>query len=310
METNSTSMHQDVVTVRVRVPGKVNVALKVGPLAEDGYHPIGTIFQAVSLFDELEVRPSDDLSITMHGEGSEHLVGEQNLALRAARLLQRHHGVSDGAELTIRKTIPVAGGMAGGSADAAGALLACSILWDLDTRPDELHELAAQLGSDVPFALMGGVARGSGRGTELVPMLTRGSYYWVLAMAEEGLSTPEVFGRRDELVAEGLATASTRIPEPLLEALAAGQVRRVAELLDNDLQAAAISLRPHLQQVLDAGLAAGAAGAMVSGSGPTCAFLAEGEAEAMDLATALRGCPLVRAVRRAVGPARGAWTVH
>lgn len=297
--------------VRVRVPAKVNLALCVGSLADDGYHPLGTVFHALSLFDEVIATPGEPgtVVLTMSGEGLEGVpADETNLAVRAARLLAQRHGSPDlGVRLHLKKTIPVAGGMAGGSADAAGALLACAMLWDLDTIPDDLHELAAELGSDVPFPLMGGNAIGRGHGDQLVPLLGRGTYHWVLALAHEGLSTPAVFRRFDEMAARpDAAPASTEIPCAVAEALAKADPQALGKALRNDLQAAALDLRPELAQILQAGLDAGALGAMVSGSGPTCAFLAGSESAAMDLSAALAKLPQVRATRRATGPVPGA----
>ncbi|MGO4957408.1 4-(cytidine 5'-diphospho)-2-C-methyl-D-erythritol kinase [Luteococcus sp. Sow4_B9] len=297
--------------VRVRVPAKVNLALCVGPLGDDGFHPLGTVFHALNLYDEVvaEKRPSGQISLTLSGDGLDDVpADESNLAWRAARLLADRHGTPDlGVHLHLKKSIPVAGGMAGGSADAAGALLACSVLWDLDTTPDDLHELAAELGSDVPFPLMGGTAIGTGRGDQLVPMLSRGTYHWVLALAHDGLSTPAVFRRFDELQARPDATPTgTAIPDGVAAALAKGDAAALGGALHNDLQAAAVDLRPELGETLRAGLEAGALGAVVSGSGPTCAFLAADEAAAMDLAAALAAVASVRATRRASGPVSGA----
>ncbi|MEL4503836.1 4-(cytidine 5'-diphospho)-2-C-methyl-D-erythritol kinase [Luteococcus sp. H91] len=298
-------------SVRVRVPAKVNLALCVGPVGADGYHPLGTVFHAVSLFDEVLAKPGEpgQVLLTASGEGLADVpVDDSNLACRAARLLAERHGSPQlGVRLHLKKQIPVAGGMAGGSADCAGALLACSMLWDLDTTPDDLHDLAAELGSDAPFPLMGGNAIGTGRGDQLVPMISRGSYHWVLAFAHDGLSTPAVFRRFDELATRpGAPTPSTTIPSEVSAALATGNAVRLGQALRNDLQAAAIDLRPELAQTLQAGLDAGALGAMVSGSGPTCAFLAADESAAMDLSSALAKLPSVRTTRRATGPVPGA----
>lgn len=293
--------------VKVRVPAKVNLALKVGPLGADGYHTLGTVFHAVSLYDDLEVQPSDRITLECRGEGADELpVDESNLAVRAAQLLRRTYGSDLGAAMSIMKTIPIAGGMAGGSADAAAALLACAMLWDLDTQPEDLHDLASQLGSDVPFSLVGGTARGTGRGTELVPMLSRGTYHWVLALASEGLGTPQVYRRFDEMHAAGEIEPSTEVPQELLNALAVGDVAGVGRALVNDLEAPAVSLRPELGDVLEEGRRAGVLGAMLSGSGPTCAFLVASEQAAMDLASRMARHPAVWAVRRAVGPVPGA----
>lgn len=293
----------------MRVPAKINLALCVGALGDDGYHPLGTVFHAVSLIDEVTARRTTERGITLvhKGEGAEHLpTDERNLAVRAAHLLIERFDLHEGVELEIRKQIPVAGGMAGGSADGAAALLACSMLWDLDTDPAELHDLAAELGSDVPFALTGGNAVGTGRGTELVPLLSRGSYHWVLAMAHEGLSTPAVFRRFDELRAGATDEPDIEVAQELLNALATGDVHAVARNLRNDLQAAAVDLRPELGEVLAHGVQAGALASVLSGSGPTCAFLCASETIAMDVAASLSRHPDVRLVRRATGPVPGA----
>lgn len=297
--------------VRVRVPAKINLGLAVGPIGADGYHPLTTVFQAVSLYDEIvasRVEPGE-FTLSMSGEGSEHLpVDDTNLAIRAAKLLLQRAGdpLFDGVHLTIRKGIPVAGGMAGGSADAAGALLACSVLWDTDTTPDDLRELGAELGADVPFCLMGGTAVGVRRGDQLTPALSRGTYHWVLAIAEEGLSTPAVYRRFDEMAEAGEITPSADLDDTLLTALAAGDPHRLGPLLRNDLAEPAFALRPALRTVLEAGLAHGAVGGLVSGSGPTVALLAADETSAVDLSTALSGEGVCRTVRRVAGPVPGA----
>lgn len=293
--------------IRVRAPGKINLALRVGGVQPDGYHPLATVFQAVSLFDELEVwpAPAGRRTLHVHGDQAELVpLGADNLALRAARLLARHVGLNGGVAMSLRKKIPVTGGMAGGSADAAAALVACATLWHIDVNPDELAVLAGELGADVPFCLLGSTALGRGRGDELVPMLSRGSYHWVLALPDAELATPEVFRRFDELNPE--AGAAPEVPAGLLAGLASGDIGQVADNLVNDLQPAALSLCPHLGEVLDAGLSAGALAGIVSGSGPTCAFLAENEDAAVRLSNALAGNLLARSVRRVCGPVPGA----
>lgn len=294
--------------IKVRAPGKINLALRVGGVQADGYHPLATVFQAVSLFDELEVREAPPGRRTLEVRGDQAPLvptDASNLALRAAELLASHvGGRDDGVAMKIRKTIPVTGGMAGGSADAAAALVACAALWRIDITPDELAELAADLGADVPFCLLGSTALGRGRGDELVPMLSRGSYHWVLALPDVELSTPAVFRRFDELNPD--AGPAPEVPAGLLAGLASGDITMVADNLINDLQPAALSLRPHLADVLEAGLAAGALAGIVSGSGPTCAFLAENEDAAVRLSNALAGNPLARAVKRVCGPVPGA----
>lgn len=296
--------------VKVRASGKVNLALRVGGLRADGYHGLETVFQALSLYDDLGIRKAapGTYSVTVVGDQADLVpTDDSNLAIRAARLLARHNGGEDrrGAEIRIRKTIPVTGGMAGGSADAAAALVGCAEAWGIDTSPADFAELAAELGADVPFALHGSTALGSDRGDDLVPVLSRGSYHWVLALPSVELSTPGVFARFDELNPH-------RSPEPppvldaLLEGLASGDARRVAAHLVNDLEPAAVSLRPELGDVLQAGRDCGALAGIVSGSGPTCAFLTANEEAAVRLSVALSGLGLCRTVRRATGPSLGA----
>jgi len=292
--------------VRVRVPAKINLALGVGPVADDGFHPLATVFQAVSLYDELVVEQALPGSFRVETTGMPVDDDDDHLAVRAARLLATAYGdTSLGVNILVRKAIPVAGGMAGGSADAAGALLACAELWNLDVSPDELADVGAQLGSDVPFGLLGGTAVGTGRGDRLAPALSRGTYHWVIALPWGGLSTPEVYARFDELTGDRRVSA-LQVPPDVLTALAAGDARALGAALTNDLQPAAIDLRPELQQTLDAGLELGAVGAIVSGSGPTCAFLAPDESAAIDLSTALQQSAGCAGVRRVTGPVPGA----
>jgi 4-diphosphocytidyl-2-C-methyl-D-erythritol kinase len=296
-------------SVTVRVPGKVNLYLAVGGLRDDGYHELTTVFHAVSLLDEVTVRNSDVMSLEITGEGADKLpADEHNLAWRAAELMADHVGRQPDVAITIEKAIPVAGGMAGGSADAAAVLVAMNTLWELGVPRRDLHALAAQLGSDVPFALHGGTALGSGRGEELATVLARNTFHWVLAFADSGLSTPAVFAEIDRLRA---ADGPPRLaePEPLLAALAAGDPAELAPLLGNELQAAAVSLDPSLRRTLRAGLDAGALAGIVSGSGPTCAFLCTSAAEAIDVGTQLAGAGVCRTVRVASGPVQGARVV-
>lgn len=298
--------------VRVRASGKINLALRVGGVRPSGYHPLATVFQSVSLFDEIAVRwaAPGRFSVSVQGEQADLVpTDETNLAVRAARLLAEHYGPGRlGADITIRKTIPVAGGMAGGSADAAGALLACSVLWDLDTTPDELRTLGAMLGADVPFQLMGGTALGTGRGDELMPVLSRGSYHWVLALSEDELSTPEVFRRFDELTPD--APDELAMPTDVINALVAGDAPGLGAALINDLEPAAATLRPGLLRILQTGRELGALGAIVSGAGPTCAFLAVNEAAAVDLSVRLSSEGMCRAIRRVTGPVPGARLIN
>jgi 4-diphosphocytidyl-2-C-methyl-D-erythritol kinase len=296
-------------SVTVRVPGKVNLYLAVGDRRDDGYHELTTVFHAVSLLDEVTVRNSDTLALEVTGEGADFLPSdERNLAWQAAELMAEHVGRSPDVDISIEKSIPVAGGMAGGSADAAAVLVAMNSLWEVGVPRRDLHVLAARLGSDVPFALHGGTALGTGRGEDLATVLARTTFHWVLAFSAGGLSTAAVFTEIDRLRAGGDPPRLAE-PEPLLAALAAGDADELAPLLGNDLQAAAISLEPSLRRTLRAGAEAGALAGIVSGSGPTCAFLCSSAASAIDVGTQLAGGGVCRTVRVASGPVHGARVV-
>jgi 4-diphosphocytidyl-2-C-methyl-D-erythritol kinase len=294
--------------ITVRAPAKVNLQLAVGPLRADGFHELVSVFHAIDLEDQLVVeRGGDGIELVVSGEGAGDLpIDTSNLAVRAVQLLADRHGIEPAVRLTLKKAIPVAAGLAGGSADAAAALVGCAALWGTGT--DDLAELAAELGSDVPFALAGGTAIGTGRGEQLTSVLTRTTLNWVLAIAETGLSTPEVYAQFDQLM--GSDVPPPEVDADLLFALRAGDLGRIGRHLRNDLQAAAISLRPQLRHLLMAGQDFGALGALVSGSGPTCAFLARNEPAAIDLAVALSGTGLCRTVRRAIGAAPGASVIR
>ena len=254
----------------------------------------------------MTVEAADDWGITVNGPYADLVpVDDTNLAMQAARLLASEASIDVPVHITIDKDIPVAGGMAGGSADAAGALLACDALWGVGSSKAALEDLAAELGSDVPFALLGGTAMGSGRGDQLAPVLGRGRYHWVLAFSDVGLSTPKVYAECDRL------RANRRVPEPapsaaMMTALRSGDAASLGRALSNDLQPAAFSLQPRLEEVLRAGMDHGALGGIVSGSGPTVAFLVSDTEQGLDLAVALTASGSAPAVERAVGPVRGA----
>jgi 4-diphosphocytidyl-2-C-methyl-D-erythritol kinase len=310
-----------VTPVSVRVPAKVNLQLSVGPVRDDGFHDLVNVFHAVSLFDEVTAEPALELSVVVEGAAGLTLdavpTGPDNLAAKAAAQLAAHIGVEPAVRLRIHKAIPIAGGMAGGSADAAAALVACNALWNAGLDRDALLNLAASLGSDVPFALLGGTAVGLGRGDRLSPALTRGRFDWVFAFADGGLSTPAVYAECDRLreadgaqadgaQADGAQVSLPQVSQSLMAALAAGDSTALGEELRNDLQPAALRLRPSLRRTLAAGRELGALGALVSGSGPTCAFLAESEDQAVDMAAALSGLDVATSVVRAHGPVPGA----
>ena len=293
----------------MRVPGKVNLHLGVGELRPDGYHQITTVFHAVSLVDEVTVRNADLLSLQVVGEGADQLpVDDRNLAWQAAELMAAHVGRAADVEIMIAKSIPVAGGMAGGSADAAAVLVAMNSLWEPGVPRRDLHALAAQLGSDVPFALHGGTALGTGRGDELATVLARNTFHWVLAFGKGGQSAGKVYGEIDRLRESG-TPPRVGDPGPLLSALAAGDPHELAPLLGNDLQSAALSLDSGLRRTLRAGVEAGALAGIVSGSGPTCAFLCASAAAAVDIGSELAGEGVCRTVRVVSGPVQGARVV-
>jgi len=294
------------VSVTVRVPAKVNVQLAVGAARPDGFHDLANVFLAVGLYDEVTVTPADGLRITCSGPDAAQVpLDASNLAARAASALAAVHGIAPDVHIHIDKDIPVAGGMAGGSADGAGALLACDALWGTGTPREDLLALCAELGSDVPFSLVGGAALGTGRGERLTPVEVGGTFHWVFAVADGGLSTPAVYREFDRL------TEGTRVPGPvasdaLLDALRSGDAKALAVSLSNDLQAPALSLRPSLSATLAAGTEAGALAALVSGSGPTTAFLTEDAAAAREVAAALTASGTCRTARTAASPAPGA----
>jgi 4-diphosphocytidyl-2-C-methyl-D-erythritol kinase len=300
--------------VVVSAPAKVNLCLGVGPVRPDGYHPLATVYQAVGLYDEVTVRAAEDRTWTVAVEGHERLsvadvpTDDTNLAVRAGKLLAAHHGIDDGVQISIDKGIPVAGGLAGGSADAAATLLACDTLWGTRTPRKTLLHLAGELGSDVPFALVGGTAIGSGRGEVVLPAMTRGSYWWVVLESGRGLSTPAVY-REFDIMHDGLEVSDPHIPDALMEALRNGDIEKLGASLCNDLQPAAFRLRPELEQSLAYGLEGSAHGAVVSGSGPSCLFLAEGRAHAEQIAGWLKGYGL-GPVSFAPGPVHGARVVR
>ncbi len=288
--------------VTVVSPAKINLHLGVGARRRDGYHELATVFQALDLTDQLSAVAADDLSLAV--DDDELPTGPENLALRAAMLLRERCEVQRGAALKLTKSIPVAGGMAGGSTDAAAALVACNALWGSPATPADLMVLAAELGSDVPFCLHGGTAIGSSRGEVLTPVLTTGSFTWVVATSFGQLSTPAVYQRFDEI--HGGETMAPRVPARLMAALRAGDRQGVGSALHNDLQRPAISLMPELDLLLEAGRDFGAIGAMISGSGPTTVYLARDYDHGLELAVMLMTTGLCRSTKVAGAPAHGA----
>jgi 4-diphosphocytidyl-2-C-methyl-D-erythritol kinase len=294
----------------VRAPAKLNLHLSVGQKRADGFHDLKTVFQAVGLYDDVELVRADALSVTVSGEGADEVpLDDTNLAVRAVHLIADRTGNDASLAISIRKGIPVAGGCAGGSADAAAALVGCDALWGTGLSKDELAALGARLGSDVPFSLHGGTALGTGRGEQLTPVLGQGSYSWVLALTAGGLSTPAVYGQLDKQRETG-PVGVVRDPADVLSALRQGDAVALGRALGNDLQSAAVALKPALRLLLETGRDLGALGAIVSGSGPTVALLARDEGHAVALAASLAGQGVCSAVRRADGPVAGARVVE
>jgi 4-diphosphocytidyl-2-C-methyl-D-erythritol kinase len=294
--------------VKVRVPAKINLHLGIGPLRSDGYHEVTTVYHAIAVFDEITARPADTLALTMDGEGAGELaLDESNLMIRAVHALALATGRAPHARLHLRKQIPLAAGLAGGSADAAATLVACDALWGTGFSREDLAAVAASLGSDVPFLVLGGTALGTGRGDQVSPVLAPGhAWHWVVALADGGLATPDVYRELDRLRDAGQAPKAAGSTDEILAALRQRDATVLAASLVNDLEPAALSLRPSLRSTLDAGLAAGSLAGIVSGSGPTCVFLCRDAATAESVATKLNGSGACRAVRTANGPVPGA----
>ena len=295
--------------VTARVPAKVNLQLSVGPLGSDGFHEVTTVFQAISLFDDVTVATTDSndgIKISITGQTSNGVpVDNSNLAVKAAQLMIENYDLPKDLSIKLKKEIPVAGGMAGGSADAAGVIVGLDALFELGLSRDEMESVGSKIGSDVPFSICGGVAIGTGRGDQITPALAKGNYNWVLALSGQGLSTPAVYQECDRL-REGLSIAAPVVSEQLMQALRAGDAKALGKALTNELQPAACSLRPALRLVLDVGVDYGALGGIVSGSGPTVAFLVSDDDHAMDLTVALSSSGVVSSVVRASGPTNGA----
>lgn len=288
-------------SVTVTAPAKLNLALRVGSPRPDGFHPLNTVFYALNIRDTITVEAAETISLSCNHPDVP--LDESNLAHRAARAIAEHTGTKAGARITIDKRIPIAGGMAGGSADGAGALVALNELWQTGLDANELHDLAAGLGSDVPFALLGGCAVGTSRGENLTPIDTC-PLTWVLVTSSEGLSTPAVFGTYDAMVPHAHEPAPVY---EIVEALGRGDTERVGALLANDLAAPAFALRPDIRATFEK-VKDRASAAILSGSGPTIALLAASEDDGRRLQRELDDDGYVSLV--ASGPAAGVTIVE
>ena len=285
--------------VRVRAPGKINASFRVGPLREDGYHSVASTYLAVSLYEEVQATakpgtPAQDVTVSVSPNSSlapELLAGipldGSNLAVRAAQLVADISENPCGVHLEITKHVPIAGGMGGGSADAAATLVACDALWHAGLSREELSHLGSELGADVPFALLGGAAVGLGVGDKLTAALAPEPMHWVLVQSPLGLSTPVVYGTLDTLRKGAEPAAPEQVDPRILAALRAGDAAMLAPFLVNDLQSAALHLAPALHHTLQAGRDRGALAVLVSGSGPTVAMLALDAEHAAELAAGL-----------------------
>ena len=306
-------------TFTARASGKVNLQLSVGERREDGYHPLVTVFQAVSLYETVSATARSDEQITLTVSAIEGYPSDldqvpldgRNLAWRAADALRAAFGITEGVDLSFVKGVPTAGGMAGGSADAAAALLACSHAWDLGLSREQLMDVGATLGADVPFSVLGHTAVGLGRGDELSPAMARGEFHWVFATQATGLSTPAVFAAFDDALDQGRRVAGVNGVNPeVMTALMAGDAQALGAALSNDLHDAALDLMPHLERVFDAAEEAEALGTVLSGSGPTVAALAVSKQHALAIASHLRATGVATSVITASGPAPGAVVVE
>ena len=301
--------------VVVKAPAKINVYFRVGALQDDGYHEVASLYQAVSLYEEVTATESESFSLSFDGpiDASQLPTGDTNLAMRAAKLLAAKTGYSGGVALRVTKNVPIAGGLGGGSADAAATLVACDALWQTGVGKETLHSLAAQLGADVPFALSGGTAVGTGRGDQLSSALATGAFHWLLVFPGLGLSTPEVYKRLDELREHGRPDIAPKLERPsvdtsVLQAIRLGDPSALAPELHNDLQQATLDLAPELHELLQLGNASGALAGIVSGSGPTLAFLIHSAEDAEKLGAVFTERGYV--AMHATGPAPGARLLH
>jgi 4-diphosphocytidyl-2-C-methyl-D-erythritol kinase len=299
-------------SVTVRAAAKINLLLGVGAPRPDGFHTLVTVYQAISIYDDVTVAAAGELSVTTQVAGyidAGHLPEPgHNIVDRAAAALAEHHGRHVSAEVVVDKSIPIAGGLAGGSADGAAALLALDRLHDLGTTDDDLLRLAARLGSDVPFALIGGTALGEGHGEIVTPVADAGAWWWVVVPSPDGMSTPAVYRHHDRLRPDAPAVPGP--PDEVVAALEAGDVRALAAALHNDLEQAACDLRPDLARLIVEGVDAGALRGLVSGSGPTCVFLCESGGNARTVAAALGAADPGRVVLVAHAPVAGAHVVN
>jgi 4-diphosphocytidyl-2-C-methyl-D-erythritol kinase len=253
--------------IGAKAPAKINLFFEVGPKRQDGYHDVVSIYQSLDLFEEVFVEPATDWKITVQGEISEEQrllvpLDETNLVIKAARALAKQVGIDNPQPMhfTIHKKVPSAGGVAGGSADAAAALVALNEAWCLGLESQQLATVAAQLGADVPFALLGGTALGVDSGVELSKLSDLDNRFVLLVFSYPGLPTGKVFEVFDRLFPKGDLRASANDLQSGFDISLAGR---------NSLLAPALQLRPDLAELM----ATVPEGAKLSGSGPTLYLL-------------------------------------
>jgi 4-diphosphocytidyl-2-C-methyl-D-erythritol kinase len=275
---------------------KVNLALEVLDRRADGYHEIATVLQTVDLTDRLILEESDTVELTCGARGVP--TDATNLAVRAALALREAGKVERGVRITLDKRIPVAAGLGGGSSDAAAVLIGLNRLWQLRWPTARLAEVAVTLGMDVPFFLRGGVALGTGRG-ERLQAVEGAPLALVLANPGVAVSTAEAYGR----VTRTMYTDGTK-SRAVITALATRRPARIAATLYNGLEAAVMPLHPEIARMREALIAAGALGAMMSGSGPTVFAVARSFEQARQIRRRMtRGSWQCWAVRTMRGPA-------
>ena len=270
--------------IRLRTHAKINLFLRVLGRRPDGYHEIESIFHGISLADDITVRATEghdvDVDIQVaRGPGTGVPKREDNLAYLAAQALIERGVTASGVSIDITKRIPIGAGLGGGSGNAAGVLVALNDLWGARLPTDDLNDLGATVGSDVPYCLTGGTMLVTGRGENLSSLPSPGDLHFVLGISDEPLYTKDVYERLDSLGTDGEVGSAA-----MTLALGAGDAAEVAELLHNDLEPAAFSLRPELEELKKVILGAGALGAGLTGSGPTLFGLASDEDHGRDIA--------------------------
>jgi 4-diphosphocytidyl-2-C-methyl-D-erythritol kinase len=268
--------------LRVKAPAKINLILAVGARRPDGFHHLETIFQTIDLCDELSFqKTAGPFRITCNDPDVP--TDASNLIWKAFELLQKNKKISCGCEVMLKKKIPMGAGLGGGSSDAAATLLALDQLWETHSTPAELENLAAQLGSDVPFFLRGGTALGKGRGEILEALPKAPELFLVVALPEARISTPWAYARLDELPDRHFFSIA-----PMLEALKKENISEIARSLGNSFEEALFPALPVLANLKKKLLALGALGASLSGSGSAMFGLYENEERAKGAADCLR----------------------